>query len=108
MPVARGRYAPDGGPLMLRRHSLALIIAAATLVPAAVQAQTAAPAAAQPAAVPVDKSQEIICKREKETGSLVKAKRTCLTRQQWAYVQDTNQQFARDLNNSTMSRPGSQ
>ena len=75
---------------MLRRHSLALLIAAATLVPAAVQAQTAAPAAAQPAAAPVDKSQEIICKREKETGSLVKAKRTCLTRQQWAYVQDTN------------------
>jgi predicted transglutaminase-like cysteine proteinase len=92
---------------MLHRHCLALIIAAATLAPAAVQAQAAAPAA-PPAASPVDKSQEVICKREKETGSLVKARRTCLTRQQWAYVQDTNQQFARDLNNSTMSRPGSQ
>lgn len=92
---------------MLRRHCLALIIAAATLAPAAVQAQAAAPAAA-PAVAPVDKSKEIICKREKETGSLVKARRTCLTRQQWTYVQDTNQQFARDLNNSTMSRPGSQ
>lgn len=92
---------------MLRRHCLALITAAA-LVPATVQAQTATPAAAQPTAASVDKSQQIICKREKETGSLVKAKRTCLTRQQWAYVQDTNQQFARELNNSTMSRPGSQ
>jgi hypothetical protein len=38
----------------------------------------------------------------------VKARRTCLTRQQLVYVQDTNQQFARELNNSTMSRPGSQ
>jgi hypothetical protein len=89
---------------MFHRHCLALIVAAATLAPAAVQAQDPAPAAA----APVDKSQEIVCKREKETGSLVKARRTCLTRQQWAYVQDTNQQFARDLNNSTMGRPGSQ
>lgn len=88
---------------MLCRHSLALIIAAAALAPVAVHAQAAAPAAA-----PVDKSKEVICKRDKETGSLVKARRTCLTREQWAYVQDTNQQFARDLNNSTMSRPGSQ
>lgn len=87
------------------RHCFALLIAATALAPAAAQAP-AEPAA--PAAAPVDKSQEIVCKREKETGSLVKSKRTCLTRQQWAYVQDTNQQFARDLNNSTMSRPGSQ
>jgi predicted transglutaminase-like cysteine proteinase len=82
------------------RHCFALLVAASALAPAAAQAP-AAPAA-------VDKSQEVICKREKETGSLVKAKRTCLTRQQWAYVQDTNQQFARQLNDSTMSRPGSQ
>ncbi len=88
---------------MLRRHCLTAIIVAATLVQAAVQAQTAALAAA-----PVDKSQEIVCKREKETGRLAKAKRTCLTRQQLADVQDTNQQFARELNNSTTSRPGSQ
>lgn len=88
----------------MRRYCIALIVAAAALAPAAAQAPAAAPAAA-PA---VDKSKEIVCKREKETGSLVKAKRTCLTRQQWAYVQDTNQQFARDLNNSTTSRPGSQ
>jgi predicted transglutaminase-like cysteine proteinase len=91
---------------MLRRHCLVLLVTAATLAPAAAPAQ--APAASPAAAAPVDKSQEVICKREKETGSLVKSKRTCLTRQQWAYVQDTNQQFARDLNNSTMSRPGSQ
>lgn len=88
----------------MRRLCLVLIVAAAAWAPAVAQAPAAAPTAA-PAA---DKSKEIICKREKETGSLVKAKRTCLTRQQWTYVQDTNQQFARDLNNSTMSRPGSQ
>lgn len=93
---------------MFHRHCLALIIATFTLAPAAAQAQNSAPATVPPTAAAVDKSKEIICKREKETGSLVKARRTCLTRQQWAYVQDTNQQFARELNNSTMSRPGSQ
>lgn len=84
----------------MRDYAFALLIAAAALAPAAAQTPAAAP--------PVDKSQEIVCKRDKKTGSLVKVKRTCLTRQQWAYVQETNQQFARDLNNSTMSRPGSQ
>lgn len=84
----------------MRDYAFALLIVAAALAPAAAQTPAAAP--------PVDKSQEIVCKRDKETGSLVKVKRTCLTRQQWAYVQETNQQFARDLNNSTMSRPGSQ
>lgn len=91
------------GCLLVRDYAFALLIAAAALAPASAQAPAAAPAAAQ-----VDKSKEIVCKRDKETGSLVKVKRTCLTRQQWAYVQETNQQFARDLNNSTMSRPGSQ
>lgn len=86
------------------RQFFAVFLVAAAMTPVA--AQTPPAAAAAPAEV--DKSKEIICKRERETGSLVKAKRTCLTRQQWAYVQDTNQQFARDLNNSTMSRPGSQ
>lgn len=91
------------GSVSMHPYAVALI-AASIAMPAFAQA----PAAAPPAAAPVDKSQEIICKREKEIGSLVKSKRTCLTRQQWAYVQDTNQQFARDFNNSTMSRPGSQ
>jgi len=86
------------------RCCFAVLLATAALAPAAAQAPAAAPAAA----APVDKSQEVVCKREKETGSLVKAKRTCLTRQQWAYVQDANQQVARQLNDSTMSRPGSQ
>ena len=84
----------------MRDYAFALLIAAAALAPAA--AQTPA------AAAPVDKSKEIVCKRDKETGSLVKSKRTCLTRQQWAYVHDTTQQFARELNDASMSRPGSQ
>jgi predicted transglutaminase-like cysteine proteinase len=85
------------------RLCFAMFLAAAALAPAAAQAPAAAPAAA-----PVDKSQEVVCRREKETGSLVKARKTCLTRRQWAYVQDANQQVARQLNDSTMSRPGSQ
>lgn len=91
------------------RFCIAMALAVATMAPAAAQTPAAAPAAA-PAAPPaaVDKSQEIVCKREKETGSLVKARKTCLTRRQWAYVQDMNQEVARQLNDSTMSRPGSQ
>lgn len=87
----------------MRDYAFALLIAAAALAPAAAQTPATATAAA-----PVDKSKEIVCRRDKETGSLVKSKRTCLTRQQWAYVHNTNQQIARELNDATMSRPGSQ
>jgi predicted transglutaminase-like cysteine proteinase len=93
----------------MRTAQAALMIAMmpAALLAAPVGAQTTQ-VAPPTAAGPADRSQEIVCKRERETGSLVKAKKTCLTRQQWQYVQDTNQQFARELNNATMSRPGGQ
>lgn len=94
----------------MKHRLFAVMIAACALAPAAAQTTNGQPVtpAAPPTAAPVDKNQEVICKREKETGSLVKAKRTCLTRQQWAYVLETNSNFARDLADSTRSRPGSQ
>ena len=67
--------------------------------------------ASEPAATPVapaaatDNSQEIICRKDKETGSLVKTKKTCHSRAQWAYIDDTNQQFGRQIVQDGTSRP---
>ena len=63
----------------------------------------AAPAATLAAPVA---SQEIICRKEKETGSLVKSKKTCHSRAQWAYIDDTNQSFSRDLADQTRTKSG--
>lgn len=63
-------------------HSLILLSVAAGLLAAPAVAQTPAPAAQTAATVdPMDK---MVCKREEETGSLVKKKKkVCATRRQW-------------------------
>lgn len=87
---------------MIHRLLPALVLAAA--LPALAPAHAADPA--PPAATtPVDRSQEVVCRRDKETGSLVKAKKTCHTRAQWQYIDDTNQQFSRQLVDDIRSRP---
>ncbi|GGE13439.1 hypothetical protein GCM10011529_19750 [Polymorphobacter glacialis] len=58
------------------------------------------------AVAPADRMQETICRRDKETGSLVKSRKTCHTRAQWAYIDDTNQAFSRDLVDTTRTKPG--
>jgi hypothetical protein len=65
---------------------------------------TLAPAAAAPVA---DRMQETVCRKDKETGSLVKTKKTCHTRAQWQYIDQTNQNFSRDLVDSTRTKSGS-
>ena len=64
--------------------------------------------AAEPAAAPAvsDRSQEIVCRKEKETGSLVKSKKTCHSRAQWAYIDDTNQQQTRSMADDMRTRSG--
>jgi hypothetical protein len=82
-------------------------------VPAPVEAS---PAAATPAPVAppteksakqisADKSSELVCRRRLETGSLVKAKKTCLTREQWAYLDAEHQRMGRDFVVNNMGRP---
>lgn len=77
---------------------------------AALMAMGTAAFAAEPTSAevkpPVDRSQETVCRRDKETGSLVKARKTCHTRAQWAYIDDTNQAFSRDLVDTTRTKPG--
>jgi Spy/CpxP family protein refolding chaperone len=65
--------------------------------------------AADPVAAPplVDKSQEIVCRKEKETGSLVKTKKTCHSRAQWQYIDETNQAQTRAMQDDMRTRPGS-
>lgn len=57
--------------------------------------------ATEPVATPVaptlDASQQTVCRRDTETGSLVRAKKTCHTRAQWTYIDDANQQTARKM-----------
>lgn len=48
-------------------------------------------------ASPVDPMDKMVCRRQAETGSLVRAKRECHTRRQWAYLDEQNQTAARNL-----------
>jgi hypothetical protein len=63
-------------------------------------------AAADAPAPKTDRSQETVCRKEKTIGSLIATKKTCHTRAQWAYIDDTNQAFSRDLVDSTRTKQG--
>jgi hypothetical protein len=54
----------------------------------------AATAQAAPPANPLDK---VICRRILETGSLVKGKRICLTRREWALASEKGSDRAREM-----------
>ncbi|MEG3091375.1 hypothetical protein [Sphingomonas sp. PB1R3] len=61
----------------------------------ALQAATAA--APAPAPAPVAPQDKVICKTYHETGSFLKTRKTCLTRQQWQRSSETNQGAARNV-----------
>ena len=67
------------------------------------QSATAAPAMATsvavltPAQAKAAKANEVVCKSNLETGPLVKQHKQCLTRKQWAYVNDQHEGFARKM-----------
>ena len=65
-------------------------------------------AAAEPATptASVDPAQQTVCRKDLETGSLVRSKRTCHTRAQWAFIDDENQRFSRKLVEDSTSKPG--
>ncbi len=86
---------------------LGLAFAAAlftTTVQAAEPVATPAPAAD---ATAQDRMQQIVCRKDKVIGSLISTKKTCHSRAQWAYIDDTNQAFSRDLVDTTRTKPGS-
>jgi hypothetical protein len=79
------------------------IIAISLMLATPVLAQTPPPAAAKPNTVtgkpPADDPywQQTVCRKDVETGSLVKVRKTCHTRAQWAYIDDTNRDFSQRL-----------
>ncbi|KAB7644157.1 hypothetical protein [Polymorphobacter fuscus] len=73
------------------------------LAASAATAQTPAPVVA---GATTDKNQEIVCRKEKETGSLVKSKKTCHSRAQWAYIDDVNQNQTRTMADEMRTRSG--
>ena len=87
----------------LAAYCLAPALAGAAFVAGAAFAAEPLPA---PAPVDTDRSQDIVCRKEKETGSLVKSKKTCHSRAQWAYIDDTNQQQTRNMADDMRTRSG--
>ena len=53
----------------------------------------------------VDPGAEMICRRTKNTGSLVKSKKTCHTRSQWSFIAEENQRLGRQLVQDGTTRP---
>jgi hypothetical protein len=85
---------------MTHTHLMALL--ALTLAAPGVAAEPATDTTAAMA----DRQKEIVCRKEKETGSLVKSKKTCHSRAQWAYIDDTNQQFTRGMADDMRTKQG--
>ena len=75
-------------------------------------ANASEPAAAPPvpatATAAADPNMEMVCRKSKETGSLVKTKKRCHTKSQWAYIDEQNQKLGRNLVDETRGRITSQ
>lgn len=89
-------------------RGLALVLVAWAGAAAAQQppAPPATPPAATPPAATPDPMDKMVCRRLVETGSLVRAKRECHTKRQWAYLDEQNQTAARSLVDDTRTKPG--
>jgi predicted secreted protein len=85
---------------------LGLAFAATLLTTTAQAAEPAATPTPATASAAQDRMQQIVCRKDKVIGSLVSTKKTCHSRAQWAYIDDTNQAFSRDLVDSTRTRQG--
>ncbi len=74
----------------------------APVAPGAAVAPVATVAAMSPAEA---YKAQIVCRSDQETGSLVKKHKTCLTRKQWAYLNDQHESFARKMIEDNTSHP---
>jgi predicted transglutaminase-like cysteine proteinase len=87
-------------------HALVGSVVGSLLLGSAAMAADPAPAAGANPATTIDPMQQMVCRRDKETGSLVKTKKTCHTRAQWAYIDDANQAFSRDMVDASRTKSG--
>jgi hypothetical protein len=97
-------YAASNLSQELLMRLLAIVTTALFGAVAAVAQPAPAPAAAPAAAPTADTSQDIVCRKTKETGSLVRGKKTCLTRSQWSHVDNEHQRASRQLVEDNTSR----
>ncbi|WP_112381621.1 hypothetical protein [Sphingomonas carotinifaciens] len=67
--------------------------------------QISTPATPRPA--PATK-QALICKTRQETGSLLKRRKTCMTRTQWSRAAEENGRAAQQLTQDAAGRPADQ
>lgn len=75
---------------------MAAAAASATAASGTAASGTAASPGAGPAA-PYDELDKMVCRRHAETGSLIRSKRECHTKRQWAYLDEQNQIAARTM-----------
>ena len=87
------------------RSTLVLALAACLSAPAVAQTVLPAPNIVLAPAAPAS-GQETVCRKIKETGSLVKSKKTCHSAAQWAYIEDQHRQFGRQMVQDGTTRPG--
>jgi len=70
-------------------------------------AQTQAPAAAPAANASKDDPNKLICKTERQIGSRLASKRTCMTAAEWQAQQERNQRDLQDWNRQMQGQPQS-
>lgn len=87
-------------------HILPAVILVASL-PAHSQPTPAASAPAPAQAAPAE-PEKLICRKQIETGSLVRGKKTCMTRTEWAKVGDAARDGSQYLLEQNEGRPAGQ
>jgi hypothetical protein len=101
--AALAQATPEAAPAVAVAAPPAPVLAAEP-APAPV---AAAPVTKTAEAAAADRANEVICRKQQETGSLVKVKKTCHTRQQWAYIEQENKRMGQDFILNNQNRPGS-
>ena len=86
----------DTGPVNLRMTEIEMILSLAS----ALLLMQAAPAAVDGAAASADADKKI-CKREKQIGSLVRAKKICSTKAEWDSVEAQARQDVGEIQRTT-------
>ena len=67
------------------------------LIPALLVAANVLAAEPAPSTAPAPVEEKRICRSSLETGSLIKKRKTCLTRSQWRYVDDAHSDEVRRM-----------
>jgi hypothetical protein len=81
-------------------RSILIIACASLFIPL-----NAASASTSTTSVAAGEGDKLICRRELETGSLVKKRKVCLTKTEWQRRNEAHEQFSRDLQDGLRTKP---